>query len=1110
MSRQPPPGRSRGGRVRPPVPAASVLARPALEARIADGLDRRLTLIIAGAGFGKSTLIARLATTRPMAWYAVDATDRQVGALAAGVAEAIRGPLPAFGSDVVEVETAAAPSSESEALERASGSANLLMDALDETLTGDLVLVLDDLQELEAVAAPWRFIETIVRSAPAALHLVLLSRTELPFTIERLRGQGEVLDLGGPALAFGPQEIAGILEMVMRDEPIPAGEMAGTAARVHEATGGWPAAVRLAGETLRAAGAQGRARALDRLRAPEGAVFAYLAEEVVAHSSPLTVELIRRMSHFDRFGVALCDALGLAEAERILTGLARRALFLQPVPDVPGWYELHGLVRDYALAHLPLPAGEIAALHRTAAAWFEGEGLRDAALVSLVRAGDEAALAAFLRRHGATMTARGSGREVAEAIEALPEDARGADLELLLGEALLTGAEWAAAIGALRRAGGDGERLDVGVAWRLGVIHGLRGAYDQALAIYERAVVDGTRPVDEAFLHAWTASAHRHRGEAAATSEAARRSLEAAERSGDDRALAAAHASMGLAHEMAREASAAFDDYARALGAAERSGDALQRVRILSARGSMEIDLGRYADALADLEAAVTLAAAIGFAPFHARALAERARAKEWFGRFDEALSDVAAARALYARLDAPGRVYAHLDEGELHLMRGDLLPARAALEPAIRAAREGNDSLLLALSLASMAEVAAPTEPDLARALIAEALPIGRLLGSSGTLLGIAFTSLLLGDRAAAGAYATEAEGLARATGEQPKIAQALEIRGLAADDRADGRDLVEAAHAIWAGLGSPFGLAMNRYYFARLVDAEAGREAAAEAEAALRGFGARGVAAEAAARRSILDDTARPPVAMRTLGGFIVLRDGEAVPSAEWRSKKARDLLKILAARRGRPVPRETLFELLWPDEDPEPLGNRLSVALATVRAVLDPARAFESDRYVGADRAAVWLELTQVDLDVATFLDDVSAGRRLLRASRPAEALERFERAEAAYRGDFLEEDPYEDWAAGPRAEAQSAYVDAAREVANSAAATGQPDTSIRIQLRILELDAYDERANLGLVTALLQAGRHGEARRRYGVYVAKMAEIGVEAAPFPVVAPRRAAA
>ena len=75
-------------------------------------------------------------------------------------------------------------------------------------------------------------------------------------------------------------------------------------------------------------------------------------------------------------------------------------------------------------------------------------------------------------------------------------------------------------------------------------------------------------------------------------------------------------------------------------------------------------------------------------------------------------------------------------------------------------------------------------------------------------------------------------------------------------------------------------------------------------------------------------------------------MVRDGEVVLATAWQSKKARDLLKILVARRGRPTTRETFFELLWPDEDPEPLGNRLSVAQATVRSVLDPERTYPAE--------------------------------------------------------------------------------------------------------------------------------------------------------------------
>ena len=62
-------------------------------------------------------------------------------------------------------------------------------------------------------------------------------------------------------------------------------------------------------------------------------------------------------------------------------------------------------------------------------------------------------------------------------------------------------------------------------------------------------------------------------------------------------------------------------------------------------------------------------------------------------------------------------------------------------------------------------------------------------------------------------------------------------------------------------------------------------------------------------------------------------------------------------------------------------------------------------------------------------------------------------------------------------------------------------GDIDGAIRMWLRILDRDPFDEGAHLELVRVLIRAGRHGEARRRYGVYSDRMAEIGVEASRFP---------
>jgi DNA-binding SARP family transcriptional activator len=240
---------------------------------------------------------------------------------------------------------------------------------------------------------------------------------------------------------------------------------------------------------------------------------------------------------------------------------------------------------------------------------------------------------------------------------------------------------------------------------------------------------------------------------------------------------------------------------------------------------------------------------------------------------------------------------------------------------------------------------------------------------------------------------------------------------------------------------------------------------------------------------------------VEIGSLGRFRVLRDGDAVPSTAWQSKKARDLLKILVTRRGRPVPRETLFELLWPDDDPEPLANRLSVALATVRGVLDPDKRYPADWFIAGDKQALWLDLEHVEVDVERFLAAARDGLRLAKTGDRSGAARQLETAEVAYGGDLLEEDPYEDWAVGLREEAQATYIAVTRTLADAAVDGGDVDAATRYFLRILERDPYDEAAHLGLVGALLAAGRHGEARRRYGLYATKMDEMGVEAAPHP---------
>ncbi len=187
---------------------------------------------------------------------------------------------------------------------------------------------------------------------------------------------------------------------------------------------------------------------------------------------------------------------------------------------------------------------------------------------------------------------------------------------------------------------------------------------------------------------------------------------------------------------------------------------------------------------------------------------------------------------------------------------------------------------------------------------------------------------------------------------------------------------------------------------------------------------------------------------------------------------------------------------METLWPGEEPAKLSNRFSVALSTLRSVLDPERGHPPEHYLRADLDAV--SLANVSVDIESFLREADAG---LAGER-----ERLEDAEALYAGDFLEEDAYEDWAVPFREEARGIYIRVARTLAKLAADTGEEEAAARYLRRILERDPFDEDAHLNLVTRLQSSGQHGEARRAYGLYTQQMEEIDVEAMPYP--APVRA--
>ena len=240
-----------------------------------------------------------------------------------------------------------------------------------------------------------------------------------------------------------------------------------------------------------------------------------------------------------------------------------------------------------------------------------------------------------------------------------------------------------------------------------------------------------------------------------------------------------------------------------------------------------------------------------------------------------------------------------------------------------------------------------------------------------------------------------------------------------------------------------------------------------------------------------------------MRTLGSFAVVRQGRPLAVRDWHSRKVRDLFKILVSRQGRALTRDAALDLLWPategDRD-ESQRSRLSVTLSTLRKVLDPDKCFAADHYLVADRRALSLRIEHVSVDVTDLLRTVRGAQAAVDRGDWSEADRLLGTPEAAYPGDFLEEDLYEDWAVDCREVARSAAVTAARLRVEDARRRGDADRAARHLESLLQLDPYDEPAWLALVAELQRLRRHGEVRRHHGRYARRMREIGV--APRPL--------
>jgi predicted ATPase/DNA-binding SARP family transcriptional activator len=222
-----------------------------------------------------------------------------------------------------------------------------------------------------------------------------------------------------------------------------------------------------------------------------------------------------------------------------------------------------------------------------------------------------------------------------------------------------------------------------------------------------------------------------------------------------------------------------------------------------------------------------------------------------------------------------------------------------------------------------------------------------------------------------------------------------------------------------------------------------------------------------------------------IRLLDGFVVVRDGTPVQAREWRLRKARTVVKLLALTPDQRLHRDVLLDALWPGRDPASAVNNLHQVLHVARRVLagdGPATGLLELR----NDVVVLRAQGPVDVDVRHF-------ERLTAQARATGELADLRAAVAAYTGDLLPEDRFENWAAGRREELRGIFADLLVDVAERAAgladragrsgAGAYEAESLAAVQRALTVDPLHERAVRGLMQRLVVSGRRSEALSRY---------------------------
>jgi LuxR family maltose regulon positive regulatory protein len=1060
-----------------------IVTRDRLLGELEGARTAKLTSIVAGAGYGKSSLAAEFLFRlgRPFVWYHLERSDADICEFLSYLVAGLKSIHAEFGQKTLEHMASVVNVSE-----QSRAVLSTLIAELDEIIGEELFILLDDFHTVNDSPQITETMDFLLGHMLPNLHFIIASRSKLNLALARLRAGRELLELQEADLCFTPEETSRLfsdifgLQLGEEDVHILAGS-----------TEGWITGLVLFYLALKAKANEAISKTIRESGVSLSEVFDYLSKAVYESQPEAVRRFITRTSILSRMNPVFCnELLEIEDSRSLLSYMISERLFTIPLDDKGDWFRYHNGLKAFLLGKLgaDLPPGEIMDLHLKAASLWEKRGEPEQALFHYMEAQDfDKAAGVFESIIDRLMQANRISFLYREVFR-LPEDVLHKHPMLMLN-----GAQIAARFGdyervvaaALSAAGGfekSGEREEKALSLlRLaGAFFGV-GRINEALEMITKArLIIPTGSPYWCELLAVEGTILATTGQDGEVDQLLEESLQlAAELEGTELGSRALGFS-GIALFLQGRLNKAVEVFAAADKFLKKTGLTATHPFSYALLSRTYAYLDRLEEARETADKGIALGEEHGLPPMVFFNRASRAVALAYLGERDRALEDAAISAAMCGQYEDIAQVaFAEWFLGEAYELLGQKTTALKHLKRGERMVAKYGDSRHIASVI-----IAAVSAREMGLDKAAE--EVERILEAvRGSATGMARSyahSLLLSLYLAMDRY-DEAAGV---------------VDGYCAEFEED--IILRPCFSDVGCLLSFFESLFSQGSHLELMDRVFGL-GVAKSVACLRRLEKCGNADTGRRAAKILASTAQEmidPLVIKMLGPFEVVRGEQGVAAEGWKSKKACTVLKYLAANRHKGfIPRDVLMELLWPESGIESAQKNLNAALTAVRKTLEPEAARGESSYLVAKGDSLRLEMGKGGwTDLELFRDGFSRAAKAKEVGDFDLYYHILSETAGLYRGEFCAEDLYEDWCQSERESLKNDYVNLMKELATEHLRRGENGEAAGRLEEAIAKDPGREDLYRKQMTICCQSGNRAgieEAYRRCSSYLRENYEV-----------------